>query len=481
MDEKITIQNLIDILINNTSINKEYAEHFVKEFFQLIEETLEKEKYVKIKGFGTFKLIDVESRESIDVNSGERFLIKEHKKITFIPDTSLRDLINQPFAHFETVPLRDDLDLSNIDTDDGKAKVEEENEEDEDVDADMVDSEESVATEKEDAKDNMDEKRGEDEGKEFVNIEKNNLISTPNAKSELESDEKIDLESVNKLKDKSNAITEEVVEQGIEKKQENIIGSEENAERKTEEEIDANEQKKSEVPKTLTDTKKQLTAEEIIANELKKSNNLYPANRHTHKTTKVTHSYFPIKILKYKIVVAILSVLLLLSIFIPLFFPDFLMSAYVSLNINQKFVQERKGGPNVPNIIVKSDTALVNAIRKAENTIAINALLHADSLQQDSLLRIKNEQTIEDKNLMPSFKPQNLVKADSTLYKIVGIEDEYILKDGETLTSVSLRYYGTKWLWPYIVKSNSDIIKRPNLVYGGMKLKIPKLVRKVIK
>ena len=70
MNEKLNIQNLIELLAEKHGMDKADAESFVKEFFQLIEESLENDKYVKIRGLGTFKLIDVESRESVNINTG---------------------------------------------------------------------------------------------------------------------------------------------------------------------------------------------------------------------------------------------------------------------------------------------------------------------------------------------------------------------------------------------------------------------------
>ena len=84
MNEKKNIQDLVDLLSDSQRMNKRNAEAFVKEFFSLIEEALERDKYVRIKGLGTFKLITVDSRESINVNTGERFEIQEHTKISFI-------------------------------------------------------------------------------------------------------------------------------------------------------------------------------------------------------------------------------------------------------------------------------------------------------------------------------------------------------------------------------------------------------------
>ena len=111
MGDKINIQELIDALAERSGISKPDAEIFVKATFDLIEETLEADKYVKIKGLGTFKLTEVSNRESVNVNTGERIIIKGHSKISFIPDLAIRDLINKPFAHFETVILNDDTVL----------------------------------------------------------------------------------------------------------------------------------------------------------------------------------------------------------------------------------------------------------------------------------------------------------------------------------------------------------------------------------
>ena len=99
----MTKVELIAAVAEKANLTKKDAEVFVKEFFLLIEQALENEKTVKIKGLGTFKLIDVDSRESVNVNTGERFQIKGHTKVSFSPDANLRDTINKPFAHFETV------------------------------------------------------------------------------------------------------------------------------------------------------------------------------------------------------------------------------------------------------------------------------------------------------------------------------------------------------------------------------------------
>ena len=97
MNEKITILDLANVLADKHSMEKKDAEQFIKGMFELVEEALSTEKYVKVKGLGVFKLTDVESRESINVNTGERFEIQGHTKISFTPDNSIKELINKPF------------------------------------------------------------------------------------------------------------------------------------------------------------------------------------------------------------------------------------------------------------------------------------------------------------------------------------------------------------------------------------------------
>lgn len=111
INEKVTIQDLANLLFEKHGMSKKDAELFIKGMFDLVEEALATEKYVKIKGLGVFKLTEVDSRESIDVNTGERIEIQGHTKVSFTPDSALKELINKPFSHFETVLLNEGVQL----------------------------------------------------------------------------------------------------------------------------------------------------------------------------------------------------------------------------------------------------------------------------------------------------------------------------------------------------------------------------------
>lgn len=125
MNEKITIQDIANSLKEKQGLTKKDAELFVKSMFDIMKEALASDKYVKVKGLGTFKLTEVESRESINVNTGERFEIQGHTKISFTPDTTLKEQINKPFSHFETVILNDGVDFEDIPTENLEPQPEE--------------------------------------------------------------------------------------------------------------------------------------------------------------------------------------------------------------------------------------------------------------------------------------------------------------------------------------------------------------------
>ena len=105
MDAKLNHSDLSSLLAKEAGISIAKAESFTKAMFDLVIEGLEQDGVVKINGLGTFKLTDVASRSSVNVNTGEKFEIKGHRKLTFTPADALKDNVNQPFAMFEPVEV----------------------------------------------------------------------------------------------------------------------------------------------------------------------------------------------------------------------------------------------------------------------------------------------------------------------------------------------------------------------------------------
>lgn len=109
--DKLTINHIASVLVEKNGIAPKDAEQFVAAMFDVIQEGLENDKQVKVRGLGTFKIVDVEPRESVNVNTGERVLIKGHSKISFTPDASMKEMVNKPFSQFDTVVLNDGVEF----------------------------------------------------------------------------------------------------------------------------------------------------------------------------------------------------------------------------------------------------------------------------------------------------------------------------------------------------------------------------------
>ena len=124
----LTIRDLAEVLVQKHQLDSRSAETFLNVVIETIHEGLKNDRVVKVKGFGTFKLTAVRERESINVNTGERVVISSHDKVSFTPDAVLRDLVNKPFAQFDTVVLADGVDFEDmpeVDTEDGDAAADE--------------------------------------------------------------------------------------------------------------------------------------------------------------------------------------------------------------------------------------------------------------------------------------------------------------------------------------------------------------------
>lgn len=328
MNEKLNIQSLTDLLAEKHRIPPQEAEDFVKTFFALIEEGLEQDRYVKIKGLGTFKLIEVESRGSVDVNTGERIEIQEHTKVSFTPDSALKEIINRPFGHFETVILNENTVLE----------------------------------------DTLVEKEGEEE------VENTTVASQP-------------------VEDKPTLVTD--------------ISSE---------------------TKTVSDEPRQEEETSVISEKEEKNN----------------------RGIKWLVGALVGLLLICVGVVAYLYFPE-----------------AQRPAPALP---TEQQELLSVPVQERETAQAPDTLVK----EQDTVRGELPKKTVKD----TSVKKAQPIIPDSVNYEIIGTMATYTVKEGETLTRVSLRFYGTKALWPYLVKHNQNVLKDPNHVTSGTVLSIPKLTKK---
>ncbi|MDR0962787.1 MAG: HU family DNA-binding protein [Mediterranea sp.] len=323
MNEKLNIQGLVELLAAGQGLTKKDADIFVKEFFLLIEEGLRRDRYVKIRGLGVFKLIDIESRESVNVNTGERFQIDRHTKISFTPDNALRDLINKPFAHFQTVPLNEGVELNEVEETDSEEITEKE--------ADIEEPQE-----------------------ELIDVEKE-AETTPSS------------------------------------------------------------------PASPSST---------------------PAKEPNNST------------LKYFITMVILLILMCGGAIAYMYWDD-IKSALTS--------------PSIPTAtITLPATTEQQTAETAENDTVLATVATATTTTTTTA----DAATTTDEPTPPPFE------VDSTGYIITGTKTTHTVRYGETLTRISLRYYGTKGLYPYIVMHNKNSIKNPNQLVYNTVLQIPELRKK---
>lgn len=428
MNEKIGIQNLLAALTEKSDKSDKDIEIFTQEFFQLIVEALEHEKYVKIKGLGTFKLIDVDSRESIDVNTGERIEIKSHTKISFTPDNALRDIINRPFAHFETVVLNDNVVLDN--------------------------------TSIENATDNEEE-----------NITAIEDISLPSEYEETATQEVSTNEKEEELQDTHEGLKgSEVVEK------QNILSENQQA---------TQERKIAQAEKSFLPLENPVLYPKDINEKKEKSEE---QDRIEHQETEKIETEIeqtgtcnlsakPKSSSSYKVFITLIAIIIILCIgsIIYIYWPN-------------TEIDEYKSNPTTNEQTINNSSDSIECSETEEEKLASDTLQMSDStkiqlqkgrdIKTNAITLPQASNTSEKKATQKSSKQEPAFTSDSVGYEIVGTETNYTIKDGDTLTKIALHFWGTKSLWPYIVKHNAGIIKNPDNVPYGTTIKIPKLKKK---
>lgn len=446
MSEKITIQDIIELLAEKHGMTKKDAETFVKGMFELIEEALATEKYVKVKGLGTFKLTEVDSRESVNVNTGERFEIQGHTKISFTPDASMKDMINKPFAHFETVILNENTKLEDTET---EIEGEEEDREESSEGTTVEKTEETVIT----------EESSEPEVNEEVipeNAEDTEVITETAPAIPTEEEIQTDTED-------ESAQTEETPSA--------IDSTEEEEEVATETEVVEAAPQEEETTMTIADAAIKAASEgkplsETIASQEVDTEKGQEAPVSTLKEEKIEEvKEEAIKEPEEKktkspwgIIIAIILILCVAG------------GIYWYLQADKK-----EPAPQIP---------VTTTTPKVESGEVVSAQPEDSVVQGNAETATPPEAPIENKadkqpqqntSVAPAEKE---TLADTVEYTITGTKTNHTLQEGESLVKLAVKFYGSKKLWPYIVKHNKSIIKDADRVPIGTNLRIPELTPK---
>ena len=396
MNEKITLQDIINLLCEKQGISPKDSETFVRTMFDVIEETLTNEKYVKIKGLGTFKLTEVNSRESVHVNTGERIEIQGHSKVSFTPDTSMKELINKPFSHFETVVLNEGVEL-------------------EDTAVEEVEILETT-----------------DVSETTIVIEE----TTPPAPSEevIPTEETPIEEPIIEVPATEETIVEEIVEEEETIIEQPIVEEPIAQEPIAEEPIVEESEPEVPVKETIEETKEE--EEKTVSIEEKEETHIPVVPQDKEKNEKSIN----------RILWGVIVVLVLIILF----------------GVYWMFLRSEET-PEVKPVVPVQEEQMAEPAPVAE-----------EKPQEETLKIIQFIELSEEelrKERVPSF-------ADTLDYQIVGTQEEYTLQKGETIIRASVRFFGTKKFWPYIVKHNMDVLPDPDNIPAGIRIKIPKLVEK---
>lgn len=391
MNEKITLQDLINLFSEKQGMNKKDAEVFVRTMFELIEEALATEKYVKIKGFGTFKLTEVDSRESVNVNTGERIEIQGHTKISFTPDVTMKELINKPFSHFETVILNEGVELEDTPVETSEEIVQEE------IISETILTEEPAIVE-------------EPQPEPIVETpaEEETIVEEPTVEEQT-IDEPISEEPI----EEETIVEEPTIEEST---VEDPVAEEPITEEPVITEIQTSEEEQTEEPVV----EKQEETEKYVSTEEKKVKN----------TNRILWG-----------VIVVLVLIILFGVYWMFLRPS-----------------------DVPEV-----TPLPPVQEEVTIPVPVEEKQPEDTIETVKFIQLSAEEL--RKEHVPSF-------ADTLDYQIIGTQEEYTLQKGETIIRASVKVFGTKKYWPYIVKHNLDVLPDPDNIPAGVKIKIPVLTPK---
>ncbi len=414
MNERLSLQDLIDLLAKKQEITKKEAEVFLRELIAVISETIESNESVKIKDFGTFKLVKVNARKSVDVNTGEAIEIAAHYKLSFTPDKLLKEAINRPFAHFESVVLEEGVSFDNI-------------EKDETVNIEEADEEEDVS----------------------VDEETNEASPTPTADPQQVENEDFTPELVSE--DTTIIETENTSPNTEEEQLEEINNREEEARQSDNEAIAPSETEN--IPEPITD---EVSEKRILEYKQRIEEAKLAAKEKDLEYEKLVKETRQAAKRRKKFVS--------LGFFIFLIIAAFLIGGLYFQEIARFLTEGPTGNGNTAIVADKQ-----NIDEQKTDTLAVSSDSITKAKEQDSIA-IVTEKTLPSEN---SIKPQTQKTEQPTATKGNTPLAIITIEPGNTLRNISLKYYGHKSFCVYIYEENKDKIKNINSIPLGTKLTIP--------
>ena len=469
---KFSLNTLGKLLADKSGLSQVEAELFIRKMFDVCNQGLEADKQVKIKWLGTFKVQATKDRESINVNTGERFTIEGRDKLTFTPDNILKEIVNKPFAQFETVVVNDGVDFDEIDEKFGEEQTEDAPSEV----IDFLDEEETatpnpdvVVTESEKEKEKEKEKEDEDELSKQIALEQAKLEKLKQAKLE---QERIQKEKLEKEKQEQERLEQEKLEQER-LEQEKLEQEKLEQERLKQEKL---EQERLELAKQQQALK--ATVEPAV-----------PATDETEEEDEETSNSHHIVIPRYLVVAVCLIVVALIGGMGWFAFNYGQMTAqrdHLAMQLSQYHQAPAKKAPaNAVAAPLSQEQklrqkAIEDSIRMAKTAEAVKLAEQSDEAsdkaenakQDEAKAKAKAAAKEEDKVASKTESSAHYdkdVRVRTGAYRIVGVAQTVTVGAGQTLEQISNRYLGSG------MECYVEALNGTGTIKAGQKIKIPKL------
>lgn len=465
---KFSLNTLGKLLADKSGLSQMEAELFIRKMFDVCNQGLEADKQVKIKWLGTFKVQATKDRESINVNTGERFTIEGRDKLTFTPDNILKEIVNKPFAQFETVVVNDGVDFDEIDEKFGEEQTQ-------DAPAQVIDflDEEKTATPNPEVvvigSEKEKEKEAEDELAKQIAIEQAKLEKLKQAQLE---QERIQKEKLEKEKQEQERLEQERLEQER-LEQERLEQERLEQERLEQEKLELAQQQQ---------TLKAVVEPAVPASDESEEEEEEEDSSNSH------HIVIP----RYLVVAVCLIVVALIGGMGWFAFNYGQMTAqrdHLAMQLNLYHQAPAKKVPAKPAAAPLSQEqklrqkAMEDSIRMAKTAEAVKLAEKSDeesanaekAKQAEAKAKAEAKEKAKDKaeekaaSKIASSQYDKDARVRTGAYRIIGVAQTVTVGAGQTLEQISTRYLGSG------MECYVEALNGTNTVKAGQKIKIPKL------
>lgn len=470
---KFSLNTLGKLLADKSGLSQVEAELFIRKMFDVCNQGLDADKQVKIKWLGTFKVQATKDRESINVNTGERFTIEGRDKLTFTPDNILKEIVNKPFAQFETVVVNDGVDFDEIDEKFGEEQTE-------DAPAQVIDflDEEKTATSNPEAVVNGSEKEKEKEAEDELAKQ----IAIEQAKLERLKQAQLEQERIQKEKQEQERLEQERLEQ--EKLEQERLEQE----RLEQERLEQERLEQERLEQEKLELAQQQQALKAVVEPAVPASDESEDEEEEEESSNSHHIVIP----RYLVVAVCLIVVALIGGMGWFAFNYGQMTAqrdHLAMQLNQYHQAPAKKVPAKPVAAPLSQEqklrqkAMEDSIRMAKTAEAVKLAENSDeesanaekAKQAEAKAKAETKEKAKDKaeekaaSKIASSQYDKDARVRTGAYRIIGVAQTVTVGAGQTLEQISTRYLGSG------MECYVEALNGKNTVKAGQKIKIPKL------